>query len=41
MENQPLWKPVFGYDYASNHDFEEAMKTSYQAKIESSRERRE
>jgi len=33
MENQRLWKPVFGYDYASNSEFETAMKNSYQSKI--------
>ncbi len=33
MENQRLWKPVFGYDYASNSEFETAMKNSYQCKI--------
>ena len=37
MENQRLWKPVFGFDYASNDDFEAAMKASYMARIESRR----
>jgi spore photoproduct lyase len=29
MENQRLWRPVFGFDYPSNQAFEEAMKASY------------
>ena len=33
MENQRLWKPVLGYEYASNAEFEAAMKTAYLAKI--------
>jgi spore photoproduct lyase len=33
MENQRLWQPVFGYDYASNQAFEEAMKQAYFKKI--------
>ncbi len=33
MENHRLWKPVFGYEYASNTDFETAMKKAYLAKI--------
>jgi spore photoproduct lyase len=33
MENQRLWRPVFGYDYASNRAFEEAMKQAYLKKI--------
>jgi spore photoproduct lyase len=33
MENQRLWRPVFGYDYATNHAFEEAMKQAYLKKI--------
>lgn len=33
MENQRLWKPVFGFEYASNEAFEQAMKTSYCEKI--------
>jgi len=33
MENQRLWKPVLGYEYASNTEFEAAMKTAYLAKI--------
>jgi spore photoproduct lyase len=32
MENQRLWRPVFGFDYSSNQAFEEAMKASYFAK---------
>lgn len=34
MENQRFWKPVFGYEYASNDEFEQAMKSSYLSKIE-------
>lgn len=37
MENQRLWQPVFGFDYASNDEFEQAMKTSYLEKIEQRR----
>ncbi len=33
MENQRLWRPVFGFDYGSNDEFERAMKTAYLAKI--------
>jgi len=33
MENQRLWKPVFGYEYASNTEFETAMKKAYMNKI--------
>ena len=33
MENQRLWQPVFGFDYASNEAFEQAMKGSYMTKI--------
>ena len=33
MENQRFWKPVFGFDYASNEAFERAMKASYSEKI--------
>ncbi|MCP3689353.1 MAG: DNA photolyase, partial [Gammaproteobacteria bacterium] len=39
MENQRLWKPVFGFDYASNDEFETAMKQSYMAKIDFSESR--
>ena len=39
MENQQLWKRVFGYDYPSNGAFEEAMKSSYLAKIQALRGR--
>ena len=35
MENQRFWKPVFGFDYASNSEFEAAMKDAYRAKIAS------
>ncbi|MEN8214026.1 MAG: spore photoproduct lyase family protein [Pseudomonadota bacterium] len=34
MENQRLWKPVFGREYTSNDAFEQAMKSSYLRKIE-------
>ncbi len=34
MESSQLWKPVFGYDYPSNEAFEQAMKSSYLAKIQ-------
>ncbi len=37
MENQRLWQPVFGYEYATNDEFEQAMKASYQHKIEQRR----
>jgi len=33
MENRRLWKPVLGYEYASNAAFEAAMKKAYSAKI--------
>ena len=33
MENQRLWKPVLGYEYASNDEFEDAMKTAYLDRI--------
>ena len=33
MENPRLWKPVFGYEYASNDEFETAMKNAYMDKI--------
>lgn len=33
MENAELWKPVFGFDYASNDEFETAMKAAYLRKI--------
>ena len=33
MENQRFWKPVFGYEYASNAEFEAAMKRAYLGKI--------
>jgi len=35
MENQRLWKPVFGYEYASNDEFEAAMKAAYLDRINS------
>jgi len=33
MENQRLWRPVFGFEYPSNQAFEAAMKASYFDKI--------
>ncbi len=33
MENQRLWKPVFGFEYSSNDEFEQAMKAAYLEKI--------
>jgi spore photoproduct lyase len=33
MEERRLWKPVFGYEYASNSEFETAMKAAYLGKI--------
>jgi spore photoproduct lyase len=33
MENRRLWEPVFGYQYDSNEQFEQAMKQSYIEKI--------
>ena len=33
MEGHHLWKPVFGYEYASNIEFEAAMKKAYLGKI--------
>ena len=33
MENNRLWKPVFGYEYPSNAALEAAMKSSYMEKI--------
>ncbi len=37
MEDPRLWEPVFGYSYASNEEFEEAMKRAYMRKIEEKR----
>ena len=34
MEDIRLWKPVFGYEYASNEEFEKAMINSYFKKVE-------
>ena len=34
MESHDFWKPVFGYEYASNNEFEDAMKKSYLDKID-------
>lgn len=33
MEDQRLWNKVFGYEYKSNHEFEQAMKYNYLRKI--------
>ncbi len=33
MEHHKLWKPVFGFEYTTNHEFEAAMKSSYLSKI--------
>lgn len=33
MENAELWEPVFGFQYASNEEFETAMKETYLRKI--------
>ncbi len=33
MENAELWEPVFGFKYASNDEFEKAMKAAYMGKI--------
>ena len=33
MEDSRLWKPIFGYEYASNTEFETAMKEAYMHKI--------
>ena len=37
MEDQRFWKPVFGFDYSSNVEFEAAMKKAYLDKIEHKR----
>lgn len=39
MEDPVLWKPVFGYEYASNSDFESDMLYTYQKKILEIRDR--
>ncbi len=33
MEDHSMWKPVFNYEYKSNEEFEQAMKSSYLQKI--------
>jgi spore photoproduct lyase len=33
MESHDFWEPVFGYEYASNDEFEAAMKNAYLDKI--------
>jgi spore photoproduct lyase len=33
MEDESLWKSIFGYEYISNNQFEEFMKSSYINKI--------
>jgi len=35
MEDQSLWKEVFGYEYLSNNQMEDFMKNSYMDKIKS------
>ena len=35
MENRRFWKPVLGFDYTSNDEFEAAMKSAYFGKIRS------
>jgi spore photoproduct lyase len=37
MENQRLWKPVFGFEYDSNEQFERRMLQIYSEKIRSKR----
>ena len=34
MEDESLWKDVFGYEYATNNQMEEMMKMSYMNKIQ-------
>ncbi len=33
MEDNALWEPVFGFEYNSNEEFEQSMKSSYLRKI--------
>lgn len=33
MENRRFWDPVFGFEYESNRDFEQAMTTAYYSKL--------
>lgn len=33
MEDETLWRDVFGYEYSSNNQFEEFMKMAYRGKI--------
>ncbi|MBV2094220.1 MAG: DNA photolyase [gamma proteobacterium symbiont of Ctena orbiculata] len=40
MENPGLWRPVFGYEYASNQAFETAMMQAYRNKIAANRSAR-
>jgi spore photoproduct lyase len=40
MESPSLWKPVFGYEYRCNEEFEAAMKKSYMEKINRTRPER-
>ncbi len=37
MENHRLWKPVFGFEYESNEQFEQDMQQTYSEKIRSNR----
>jgi spore photoproduct lyase len=34
MEDESLWREVFGYEYISNNQFEEFMKEAYMKKVE-------
>ncbi len=34
MENRRFWQPVFGFEYADNDEFEQAMKAAYLNKIQ-------
>lgn len=38
MENQTLWEPVFGKSFATNNEFEQAMKDAYLEKINQRKE---
>ena len=40
MEDSSLWRTVFGYEYATNDEFETAMTDSYLRKITALRDRR-
>jgi spore photoproduct lyase len=34
MEDQALWQQIFGHEYSSNTEFEQAMKSHYMQKIQ-------